>query len=199
MTTAPSRTSNSAEPLEARDPQQTALIVPKGSAYGCPPEVPNRQRDGKAVPVESVVVHRNCDRIRPPLGTPLLTLSPVNLRRREFESFLPHPCRDTRCPDRLALKCSRTESAAGRVPESPNRPDSAGFLARLPRRAKRAACKPNDPAVRRGRKETPRLGFEPRTYRLTADRSTVELSGNAPFQAGGSLAGLIHRSRWGAP
>jgi hypothetical protein len=31
-----------------------------------------------------------------------------------------------------------------------------------------------------------RLGFEPRTYRLTAGRSTVELSGNetSPMQAG---------------
>lgn len=40
----------------------------------------------------------------------------------------------------------------------------------------RSPEKPNDPAVRQGRSETPRLGLEPRTYRLTAGRSTIELS-----------------------
>ena len=87
----------------------------------------------------------------------------------------------------------------------PNRRDSAGFLANPPRRAKRAACKPNDPAVRRGRKEAPRLGLEPRTYRLTAGRSTIELSGNQVVMAtlpdvpgvwpGQSLAALGRGSR----
>src|SRR5688500_9939928 len=33
----------------------------------------------------------------------------------------------------------------------------------------------------------PRLGLEPRTYRLTAGRSTIELSGNIP-------AGFYHRA-----
>ena len=104
-----------------------------------------------------------------------LTRPPVNPRLREFERISTHPCRDTRCPDRLALNRSRTESAAGQARQSPNRPDSAGFLAKSARRPKWIACKPNDPAVRQGRKEAPPLGLEPRTYPLTAGRSTIEL------------------------
>lgn len=55
------------------------------------------------------------------------------------------------------------------------------------------------------RSRTPRLGLEPRTYRLTAGRSTIELSGNQDFMAtlpdvpgvwpGQSLAALGRGSR----
>ena len=98
---------------------------------------------------------------------------PENARAREvFDAPIPRRMVSGLRPSETASNRERTRPGA----KSPNRSDFAGLLANPPRRSKRAACKPNDPAVRRGRKETPRLGLEPRTYRLTAGRSTIELS-----------------------
>lgn len=152
------------------------------------------------------------NRKAPESNPPVKLRPPVNQRARESERVAAGGARAT---VGVAVEprdsASRTRARrAGRVPaQASETPVLTGLSARRPRhglrRPKRPTRKPKRRRVSATASVTPRLGLEPRTYRLTAGRSTIELSGNQDFMAtlpdvpgvwpGQSLAALGRGSR----